>query len=259
TEAATFFIVKPHPPKFPAKSGPGSRFEFLDDSKGSQPKPDRDFEAELTQEQINRYYLDFERLFYRVERSNTHYQVLGIDRNSSIDEIKVAYQTAVALLQPFLAGAFRSSTLDTRNRARHVLRKISEAFTVVSNIGKRIEYDNALFRRAPGRLPLDIPESFNTKSVSFGRKSQPDGCRPTPGHTAESGSRPGESALGFERIRAEEMIRPAGGLDPSGRLGMSYGGGATLTEAQPVPASPSENRRRVERIMLTVIAPYTGR
>src|SRR5262249_4970139 len=251
TEAATFFIVKPHPPKFPAKSGPGSRFEFLDDSKGSQPKPDRDFEAELTQEQINRYYLDFERLFYRVERSNTHYQVLGIDRNSSIDEIKIAYQRAVALLQPFLAGAFRSSTLDTRNRARHVLRKVSEAFTVVSNIGKRIEYDNALFRRAPGRLPLDIPKSFSTGGVSFGRKSQPGVSRPTPSHTADSESRPAEQAGGFERIRTEEMIRPAGGLDPSRRFDMSYGGGAALLEVQPVPPSPGENRRRFERIRLT--------
>jgi curved DNA-binding protein CbpA len=224
----------------------------LGDIKAKKLDRERDFEAELTQDQINRYYLDFERLYYRVERSNSHYQVLGIDRNSSIDEIKAAYQKAVALLQHFLAGAFRSSTLDTKTRARHVLRKVSEAFTVVSNIGKRIEYDNALFRRATGPIPMDIPESFDNGRGPFNgnRRGRVPGPQPRP----ESGPQ----SFGFEGIKAEDLIRPDQGLDPSGHFDMTAGCAPALIEVRQVPGSASDNRRRFERIRLTVMARVTG-
>ena len=217
----------------------------MGDFKGSQPKRGKDLEAELTQEEINGFYLDFERLFYRVERSNSHYQVLGIDRNSTIEEIKAAYQRAVALLEPFLAGAFHSSSLDTKTRARQILRKLSEAFTVVSNIGKRIEYDNALFRKAPGRIEIKIPDSFRTRGKT-GTDEITRGTVPAAGN----------SSSGFEAIRTQDMIGLDQGPDPSGRFDIGAGEGG-LIEVQP-PASSNANRRRFERIRLTVIARVTG-
>lgn len=222
-----------------------------------QVKRERDFEAELTPEQINRYYLDFERLYYRVERSSSHYQVLGIDRNSTIDQIKAAYQTAVALLQPFLAGAFRSSTLDTRTRAKQALRKVSDAFTVVSNIGKRIEYDNALFRRATGPLPVDIPESFDPGTIgAFNRKSDGKGTGTGSGGTRELRQPAGEPDAGFDRISTEDMVAPNQGLDPSEHFDINAAGESGLIEVRA--QSASENRRRFERIRLTVMARVTG-
>jgi len=215
------------------------------DFKASQPKRGKDLEAELTQEEINGFYLDFERLFYRVERSNSHYQVLGIDRNSTIEEIKAAYQRAVALLEPFLAGAFHSSSLDTKTRARQILRKLSEAFTVVSNIGKRIEYDNALFRKAPGRIEIKIPDSFRTR----GKTGTDEITRGTVPAAGNSGS-------GFEAIRTQDMIGLDQGPDPSGSFDIGAGEGG-LIEVQP-PAWSNANRRRFERIRLTVIARVTG-
>lgn len=214
--------------------------------KASQPKRGKDLESELTQEEINGYYLDFERLFYRVERSSSHYQVLGIDRNSSIEEIKAAYQKAVALLEPFLAGAFHSSSLDTKTRARQILRKVSESFTVVSNIGKRIEYDNALFRKAPGRIEVKIPESFQTGNTP--RKAQAT-------HEGPPGA--GNSGSGFETIRTQDMAGLDQGLDSSVRFDIGSGE-AGLIEVLPPPTSSSANRRRFERIRLTVIARVTG-
>jgi curved DNA-binding protein CbpA len=218
----------------------------LGEFKASQPKRGKDLESELTQEEINGFYLDFERLFYRVERSSSHYQVLGIDRNSSIEEIKAAYQKAVALLEPFLAGSFHSSSLDTRTRARQILRKVSESFTIVSNIGKRIEYDNALFRKAPGRIEVKIPESFRTGS--------------TPGKAGTTHEGPpatGNSGSGFETIRTQDMVGLDQGVDSSVRFDIGSGA-AGLIEVLPPPTSSSANRRRFERIRLTVIARVTG-
>jgi curved DNA-binding protein CbpA len=218
----------------------------LGDFKGSQRDRGRDLESELTQEEINGFYLDFERLFYRVERSNSHYQVLGIDRNSSIEEIKAAYQKAVSLLEPFLAGAFHSSSLDTKTRARQILRKVSEAFTVVSNIGKRIEYDNALFRKAPGRIDVKIPESFRTRGTP-GRAEIAQGAAP-------AGDKAGS---GFEAIRTQDMVGLDQGPDPSGRFDIESGQ-AALIDVLPPATARSANRRRFERIRLTVIARVTG-
>jgi curved DNA-binding protein CbpA len=238
------------------------RVEFLGDFEGTKTNRERSFEAELTQEQINRFYLDFERLFYRVERSSTHYQVLGIDRNSSIDEIKGAYQRAVALLQPFLAGAFRSSTLDSKTRAKKVLRKVSEAFTVVSNIGKRIEYDNALFRKATGHIPIDIPESFNDNDGRAAFNGTPGSASggPGPGRASVIKAPPGEPHTGFDQIRAEDMTAPGAGIDPSGDfdINVKTNGAAGLMEVRPSLESPKENRRRFERIRLMVMARVAG-
>ena len=229
----------------------------MDDSKPSQSKPETDLETELTPDEINRFYLDFERLFYKVERSNSHYQVLGIDRNSSIDEIRAAYQKAVRLLQPFLAGAFRSSSLDTRTRARYLLRKVSEAFSVVSNIGKRIEYDNSLFRKAPGLIPVEVPESFD-RGAAFDRNAPGAGKRPGLNLAGQTGQRRADSNAGFERIRIDDMTGPGEGLDPSGAFGVITGIDGGLTEVQPVTGSGNENRRRFERIRLTIMARVTG-
>ena len=218
----------------------------MGDFKVSQPKRGKDLESELSQEEINGFYLDFERLFYRVERSNSHYQVLGIDRNSSIEEIKAAYQKAVSLLEPFLAGAFHSSSLDTKTRARQILRKVSEAFTVVSNIGKRIEYDNALFRKAPGRIDIRIPESFRTTSNPRTAEIAP---RKAPAA--------GRSGSGFESITTQDMSGFDQGFDPSWRLDIGTDE-AELIEVLPLPKPGGPNRRRFERIRLTVIARVTG-
>jgi len=226
----------------------------LGDIKWVKTSRDGDLESELTAEQINRFYLDFERLYYRVERSNSHYQVLGIDRNSNIDKIKAAYQNAVALLEPFLAGAFRSTTLDTMTRAKQVLRKVSEAFMVVSNIGKRIEYDNALFRRATGPIPVEIPE---TLEACFDGKSGTANARSRLARAFERRSS-GNNGGGFEGIKSEDMAAPASPLDLSGDFSLKADNEAGLAEVEPSYGKAGENRRRFERIRLTVMARVAG-
>jgi curved DNA-binding protein CbpA len=249
------FDIKVLSPLDPWSRSGQAEVNLLRDFKTRKLDRETDFEAELTQEQINRYHLDFERLYYRIERSSSHYQVLGIDRNSSMDDIRAAYQKTVALLQPFLAGAFRSSTLDTMTRARQILRKVSEAFTVVSNISKRIEYDNALFRKATGRIPVDIPESFDAGRFGFEPKQTNHALR-HPRLQTTQGS--GQRRLGFEHIKAEDLIRPDQGLDPSARFDMTAGGGAGVLELPQPIGSANQNRRRFDRIRLTVMARVTG-
>jgi hypothetical protein len=105
----------------------------------------QDFDAE----KMNRVFLEFERLSYRVERSSTHYQVLGVDNDASIEEVKHAYRTAVSLIQPIYSGRYKSIEADLHAKAARILRKTSNAFSVLCNFGKRIEYDNLLFKKRP--------------------------------------------------------------------------------------------------------------
>jgi hypothetical protein len=110
----------------------------------------QDFDAE----RMNRVFLEFERLAYRVERSSTHYQVLGVDNDASIEEVKHAYRAAVSLIQPIYSGRYKSIEADLHAKAARILRKTSNAFSVLCNFGKRIEYDNLLFKKRPRLMPI---------------------------------------------------------------------------------------------------------
>lgn len=108
----------------------------------------------LDAEKLSTLYLEFERLAHRVEKSSTHYQVLGVENGASLEEVKRAYRRAVSLIQPIYSGRYRSNEADSQAMAVRVLRKTSNAFSVLSNFGKRIEYDNALFKKRPGLIPI---------------------------------------------------------------------------------------------------------
>jgi hypothetical protein len=108
-------------------------------------------------ERVNRIYLEFEQLAHRVERSSTHYLVLGVESGARLEEVKQAYRMAVSLILPIYSGRHRSTEPDSQAKAGRVLRKTSNAFSVLSNFGKRIEYDNRLFKKRPGLIPISPP------------------------------------------------------------------------------------------------------
>jgi curved DNA-binding protein CbpA len=106
---------------------------------------------------INWLFLEFERLASRVELSSTHYQVLGIDSDASLEEIKRAYQKSVSLIRPFYTLSSQAKETTAQERAARILKKTSAAFSVLSNIGKKVEYNNLLFRKRPGLVPVRMP------------------------------------------------------------------------------------------------------
>jgi len=138
------------------------------------------------------------------------------------------------------------------------LRKVSEAFTVVSNIGKRVEYDNALFRRALGRLPIQIPESLPPTLTRFNQTSEGSVHERGLDFRKQSGPDRGGKGSGFEGIKTQDLIAADLGLDPSARVDINSGLGAGLIEVERPAGLASENRRRFERIRLTVMARVTG-
>ncbi|HEY6330203.1 MAG TPA: DnaJ domain-containing protein, partial [Blastocatellia bacterium] len=106
---------------------------------------------------INWLFLEFERLASRVELASTHYQVLGIDNDASLEQIKRAYQKSVSLIRPFYTLSAQAKETTAQERAALILKKTSAAFSVLSNTGKKIEYNNLLFRKRPGLMPLRMP------------------------------------------------------------------------------------------------------
>jgi curved DNA-binding protein CbpA len=78
----------------------------------------------------------------RIERSTTHYQVLGVARTATADDVKSAY---VALLRAHPRS--QQIPVDDARLAERVDRafaRVVEAYAVLSNYGKRVEYDNLL-------------------------------------------------------------------------------------------------------------------
>ena len=108
-------------------------------------------------DRMNLLYLEFERLAHRVEHSSTHYQVLGIDNDANLEDIKHAYRKSVGLIRPFYSRSSQAKEVNSQERAARVLRKTSAAFSVLSHLGKKVEYDNLLFRKRPGLVPISIP------------------------------------------------------------------------------------------------------
>jgi curved DNA-binding protein CbpA len=116
-------------------------------------------------EEISAYYLELERLLDRVEKSETHYQVLEVDNLATTNEIKLAYMRCVALLNPSYYGLNVPRTDEFLPRIDRAFDSVSKAFSALVNFSKRVEYDNHLFGRKESaarqetlRLPVNGAE-----------------------------------------------------------------------------------------------------
>lgn len=185
---------------------------------------------------INWLFLEFERLASRVEMSSTHYQVLGIDNDASLEEIKRAYQKSVSLIRPFYTLSAQAKETAAQERAARILKKTSTAFSVLSNAGKKIEYNNLLFRKRPGLVPLRMPP-------------MECGCQ---GSAHAPGDRSSCPSLGLERWTEKAGAEPSPAISP-----------AIISRPQAMPANlpvngfqedsnGGANRRRHERFKIAI-------
>jgi curved DNA-binding protein CbpA len=111
--------------------------------------------TEPTESDLRHHFLELEGLLDRVERASTHYQVLGVERSATGDEISLAQRRIMAVLNP---QDSRHATLpaDFSRKIKVTVREVVKAYMVLGNFGSRVEYDNSLVRRAPVPIPIDL-------------------------------------------------------------------------------------------------------
>jgi hypothetical protein len=105
---------------------------------------------------MSAYFLELERLLDRVERSSTFFQVLGVERTASRDDVLSAYQAALEILfPPYKVG----STLpaDLLGRMKRAFDKSTEAFSVLASYAIRKEYESAPGQKAGKPAPAQSP------------------------------------------------------------------------------------------------------
>lgn len=117
---------------------------------------------------ISTYYLEIEYLLDRVEHSVNHYQVLGLERSATGEEIIQAYQQTVALLHPSYYKVRAAVPDEMLVRIDKIFTRVSQAMFVLTNPGKRTEYDETLHKPAsnaaqacvvkpPAPIPVEHP------------------------------------------------------------------------------------------------------
>ena len=117
---------------------------------------------------------ELEGLLRQVETSTTHYEALGIRRSATSDEVKLAHRQSEALLQsarqtldetPPASIDHDDSALTAapRERINRALNRVSQAFSVLSIVKKRVAYDRFAIVRTPVPPP-DTAPALNDKA-----------------------------------------------------------------------------------------------
>jgi len=93
---------------------------------------------------ISAHYLEIEYLLERVEAAGTHYQTLGIERSATSDEVINAYQNSVSVLHPSYHKVRSAVPDEMLARVDQAFKKVSEAFSELTDNKKREQYDQSL-------------------------------------------------------------------------------------------------------------------
>lgn len=117
---------------------------------------------------ISAHYLEIDYLLERVEGATTHYQALGLERSAAAEEIIAAYQNSIAVLHPSYHKVRAAVSDDMLVRIDNAFKKLSQAFSDLTDANKRAQYDNVLNPRSAASRPRETPrtkKSFNTNAL----------------------------------------------------------------------------------------------
>lgn len=91
-----------------------------------------------------------------MQDNEDYYGILGVDHNASFEQIKEAYIFKVNIYHP---DRLRIIPERIRNRAEDELKKVNQAYEVLSNPKSRSQYDSSRFRQtiAESELPKTRP------------------------------------------------------------------------------------------------------
>jgi curved DNA-binding protein CbpA len=99
---------------------------------------------------ISSYYLEIEYLLDRVEQSATHYQALALERSATSEEIVNAYQETIKVLHPPYHKVRSAISDDILERIDQSFSKVSQAFFVLTDRDRKMEYDRSISRSLNG-------------------------------------------------------------------------------------------------------------
>jgi curved DNA-binding protein CbpA len=121
---------------------------------------------------ISAYYLEVDYLLERVEGATTHYQTLGLERSAAADEVISAYQKSVAILHPSYYKVRAAVPDDMLVRVDQAFKKISQAFSDLTDANRRAQYDRALNSRLSATRLRDTFEGQQSHTASAPQKPQ---------------------------------------------------------------------------------------
>lgn len=102
----------------------------------------------LTPVQMRAYWGELDLLLARIESASDPYDVLGVERTASYEEVWYSYKHQIALLYP--SYAINCSFPEAmQSRIERVFARISRAFAVLASAGRRQQFDQA------GVVPTD--------------------------------------------------------------------------------------------------------
>jgi hypothetical protein len=153
---------------------------------------------------ISAYYLEIEYLLERVEAATTHYQTLGVERSASSEDVVLAYQNSVGVLHPSYHKVRASVPDEMLARVDQAFKKVSQAFSVLTNSKRRAQYDRQRSPRTYTTVPLapapQSPKGANPKQNRLNAANDP---RPIKAETVEIKTAP-EMRPTFTRAATDE-------------------------------------------------------
>ena len=95
--------------------------------------------------------------------SFNYYEILGVEKNASNQEIRKAYKKLVIKCHP-------DKNIDNKEKAEEVFKKITEAYSVLSDSDKRKRYD--LYGTTENSSQINYMEVFTNFMNNFGENNQ---------------------------------------------------------------------------------------
>jgi hypothetical protein len=115
----------------------------------------------------SKYNRQFERLLDRIEQANTYYQVLGIKRAATTEQVNQAHKHTLALLNPFYLPTGFHIPNEIKIRIKQAEEQVRLAGSTLLHFGKRIEYDNSLAHKVPAPLPIPTASLTEKARANF--------------------------------------------------------------------------------------------
>lgn len=130
------------------------------------------------------------------EKDRTHYKVLKVKSNASLDEIRSSYRNRVLETHP-----------DRIPGREDEFRRVTEAFKILSDEGQREEYDQSLASlRKSSRQENTFKVANPSRLRNYVGTTQGSSAQPS---SAGIGGFPGSSTVDDERAYFRARLRPA--------------------------------------------------